>query len=639
MENRFGLKDLVFLVLLLAIGVVTLNAMWQKDRMWEYLRKIEEQVTETRQRVEQIANDTKAINARPLVAGPTESPAGGARTRSESAAWARPGVTIAWQPEFSLPTDPRSQSGFREGGEFTEIFEVKCPRVTPFIATDVYSRRVIERVTEPLAMFDPKTLALRGVLADAWQYAEDGTWLRVHINPDATFSDGKPVTAEDVRWTFQDYILNPLIEAPAARSTLDNIADIEVIDDHTVEFRFQPEKVLFTNLASTLNQSVLPKHFFARFEPSQINQSTSLLMGSGPFRLESNDVDRQWNPGDDLVIVRNEQYWAKNARSPLARLRFRTVNDERARLVAYRNGEGDMITPTAPQFVEVQKEPDWDAKNRSFNWINMRSGYSFIAWQCGLRAGKRPTPFADKRVRQAMTLLLDRDRMISEIWNNVGAVSKGPFNPQSAAADATNTPWPFDLERAKALLAKAGWKDRDGDGIIENEQGEPFEFEMTLATGGDIVDRIMNFVKSASLKAGIRVKPKLVDWAVYSEINKARDFDALMMAWGSNAPESDLRQMFHSASMKEGGDNFVQWSSPEADRLLDLGRRTLDDAERMKIWHQLERVLHDEQPYTFIRVQPWIRLVKKSVGNVQPYKTGLEPWEFFQPTSAAMPVS
>jgi peptide/nickel transport system substrate-binding protein len=643
MEHRFGPKDGVFLVLLLGIGFLTLNAMWQKDRMWEYLRSIEEEVKATRTRLESVALDAKeasevsgrlaALESALSQGATVERPAGvaptPARDPNELPAWARPNVTIVWQPEYEYATDPRSQPGFAEGGELVEIMDARFPRVTPFINVDVYGRRIIDRVAEQLAVFDPKTLELRGLLADAWQYSPDGTWLRVHLNPKAVFSDGAPVTSEDVRYTFLDYILNPLIEAPAARSGLDYLADVLVVDAKTVEFRFHADKVLFLNLSNTLNQNILPKHYYSQFEPSQINSGTSLLMGSGPFRLQSNDPTRQWNPGEDLVLVRNERYWATNARTPLSGLRFKSITDETARLVAYRNGEGHYTTPTSPQFVEVQKEPGWNDANHSLNWINMRGGYSFIAWQCGPRAGKRLTPFVDKRVRQAMTLLIDRERMIREIWNGVGGVSKGPFNPQSPAADATNAPWPYDLERAKALLAEAGWKDGDGDGILENSKGEPFEFEATMPSGGDLYDRIGSFMKSACLKAGIRCSIRQVDWAVYTEVGKARDFDALFLGWQTNAPESDVRQMFHSDSIKAGGDNFVQWSSADADRLIDLGRRTLDQAERMKVWHQLERELHDEQPYTFIRVSPWIRFVKRTVGNVHAYKTSLEPWELF----------
>ncbi len=648
MDHRFGLKDFVVVALLAAIGISLWLSMLQKDRVFEKVRAVESQVTELRARVEQLASEDKGGKAlatqieAQLKAWREEMAKQGPSTpklpaesspQASADSWARPGVPIDWQPKRAFTNNPRKEPGFREGGEFTEIWEAQCARVTPYISTDVYARRVIDRVCDQLAGWDPETLALRGVLLDAWQYDPKGLWLRIHLRDGATFSDGAPVTAEDVRFTFQDYILNPLIEATATRSTLDMITDVKVLDPRTVEFTFS--KALFTNLSFTLNNWVLPKHFYSRFEPSQINQSTSLLMGSGMYRLASLDPDNQWRPGEDLRLVRNEQYWDRDMRSPLAAMRFRVVSDERSRLAAYRNNEGDMITPTAPQYVATLKEEGWPKSNQSLSWINMRSGYSFIAWQCGKRNGQRMTPFADTRVRQAMTLLLDREAMIKEIWDGVGAVSRGPFNPQGPAADPEGKPWPYDVALAKQKLAEAGWKDRNGDGVIENEHGDPFEFELTLAAGGDIIDRIAAFVKNACLKAGIRCNVRLIDWSIYLDVTKARDFDAIMMGWSPSAPESDVRQMFHSDSIKDAGDNFMQWSNPEADRLLDLGRGTTDTAARMKIWHQLSRVLHEEQPYTFLRLTPWLRFVKKDVANVHPYKTGLEPYEFFRP--AAMP--
>ncbi len=117
----------------------------------------------------------------------------------------------------------------------------------------------------------------------------------------------------------------------------------------------------------------------------------------------------------------------------------------------------------------------------------------------------------------------------------------------------------------------------------------------------------------------------------------SRDFDAITMAWGANAPESDLRQMFHSDSIAKGKDNFTQWSSKEADELIEKGRRTMDTPTRMLIWQQLEAVLAEEQPYTFVRVPPWLRFVKRDFGNVRMYKTGLVPDEFFHLRASMSP--
>jgi len=663
MQNRFGLKDFVLLTILLLVGVSVWLSMVAGDRRFETMQRIDRRLGDLETQLftgggggeaalaREIAELRTALLQRPInviiqgggAASVGEAPAVAmpeatapasplAAGRDES--WARPGVPVAWQKPWSFTSPPQEVPGFRVGGDFTEIFGAQPAKLVPYLSTDVYGRRVIDQVCDSLAAYDPDTLELRGLLAEAWQEDPDGLWLRVRIRPDARFSDGQPVTAEDVRWTVQEFIFNPQIEAERSRSTLDMIVDVKVIDERTVEFVFNES--LFTNLAYSMGIYVLPKHFYAQFEPSQINQSTGLLMGSGAFRLASVDPDRQWTPGQDVVIVRNDRYWGP--RPALARMRFKTISNDLASLVAYRNGEGDMLTPTAPQFNQARAEPGWEERNWSLEWVNMRSGYSFIAWQCGPRAGGRLTPFHDRRVRQAMTMLLDRDRMIRDIYDGLGVVSTGPNNPESPTSNPEIAPWPYDPVAARALLAEAGWIDRNGDGVLQDENGREFQFELTLAAGGEIVERISSYIRNQCARNGIRCNVRLVDWSIYADLLKSRDFDALMMGWSASSPESDPKQIWHSDSILDQGDNFIQWSNADADGLIDEIRRTLDYETRMRLWHQFHAVVHEEQPYTFVRVAPWLRFINGQIGNVNTYRSGLVPEEFFRSgTSVLLP--
>ena len=637
MQNRFGIKDFLFALLLVAtLGSVWLSMVQKtrmelaQDAMKAKLAEVEQQVAQVNRKLDQ---GVAVSGAAPGTSAPGAQ-AGAAAAAGDS--WARPGVKVQRWSAPHAASDPSKMPGFAIGGEFVELFEAQPAKLTPYISSDVYSTRVLDRVCEGLGTFDPTTLKMVGQLADGWQIDPDGLWIRAHINPRARFSDGQPVTSEDVRWTYMDFINNPLIEAERTRSTQDNLKDVKVIDPLTVEFVFK--EAFFTNVLIALGDPILPKHYYAKFEPSQINQGTGLTMGSGQFRVAKlptgpEDFANQWTPGEDVVLVRNEQYWAE--KPPLASLRFKSIKDDLGRLVAYRNGEGSMMLPTSPQFNKVVKEePDFAKANYELKWTNMRCGYSFIAWQCGPRNGKL-TPFNDRRVRRAMTMLLDRERMIRDIWDGIGIVSKGPNNPESPASDPATKPLPFDPDQAKVLLADAGWKDRNGDGVLENEQGDTFTFEYTYATGGEISERIARFVKDSYGKAGIVVKTRPVDWSRYQELLKLRDFDAITMGWGANSPESDPRQIWHSESIKEGGDNFTQWSNKDCDALIEKGRRTMDEDQRMLVWREFERCIAEDQPYTFVRVAPWLRFVKREFGNVNTYKTGLEPQEFFRVGGAA----
>jgi peptide/nickel transport system substrate-binding protein len=642
MQNRFGLKDFVLLVLVLALIVSVWLKMIQSDRHWEKaqtivakLQGLESQVSRLEGKVDAGVRMAPGSGQGAAIGATAGGSAAASTSGPRDDSWARPGIPIEWQPEPGFASNPFAVAGAQDGGEFTEIWEAQTKVLTPLISTDVYSRRVQEVVLESLGDLDPQTLKMRGLLAEAWQLDPEGLWLRARIRAAARFSDGQPVTAEDIRWTFHEYLMNEQLDAERSRSIMrDSIKEVKAIDERTVEFVFRER--LFTNISNALGMFVLPKHYYSRFSPAQINQSTGLLVGSGPFRLRDagGGGERQWSPPADVVVERNAQYWGPKPR--LASIRFQAINEEIARLNSFRKGDADMITPSSPQFVTKSEDPEWTRDTEFLKWINMRCGYSFIAWNCGERNGK-PTPFADKRVRQAMTMLLDREKMIRDIWKGIGVVAKGNMPLESPGANKDIQPWPFDRRRALDQLKALGWDDRDGDGILEDSNGNPFTFEYSYAGGSEISERVARFVKDAYQEAGIVVTLRSADWSVYQDFLKKRDFDAITLGWGANSPESDPKQIFHSESIQNQGDNFAQWNSPEADRLIEAGRREMDPEKRAKIWQQLEAVLHEEQPYTFVRVAPWLRFSAKRLGNVQMYPSGLVPQEFVRLGGPATP--
>lgn len=617
MQNRFGIKDFVLMVMVLVVGVLVFLSMMQRDREWEQVQDVKAKVGGLEKQLARIEGTLE---------GGVTMAAGASAAAVRDDSWIVPGVPVEWQPAWDFVTDPRTQAGFEVGGEFTETFEVQPAKLTPNIQTDVYGRRVIDVVVECLGAYDAKTLLMRGWLAEAWQMDPEGLWLRVKIRDNAKFSDGVPVTAEDVRWVYHDFVMNPQIDAERIRSTMDTMDKVVVISEKVVEFRFK--EVYFANLDNALTMFILPKHFYSKLQPSEVNQGAGLLMGSGPYKLERTpDVSRQWAPPEDVVLVRNEQYWGP--RSPLDKIRYKAITDEQARLTDYKNGQSDMITPSAPQYISNQADPKFRAENQCLSWVNMRSGRAGIIWNCGPRLGTL-TPFHDKRVRLAMTHLLDRQAMIRDIWKGMGTVAVGFAGPESPASPKDQQAWPYNPARAKELLKEAGWEDRDGNRVLEDAQGREFVFEMTYFGGGEIAERIATFIKDSCAAVGIRVTLRPMDWSVGEPVRKRRDFDAMLMAWGANAPESDPKQIFHSSSILNEGDNFGQWNSPEADRFLDLARREVNRDKRMELWHGFERVMHEEQPYTWVRVAPYTRFVKGNIGNVNTYPKGLEPWEFFR---------
>jgi len=628
MQNGFGLKDLILIALVVGAIASIWLAMVQEDRRWEEVQTAAAKIGEIEK---QIARLERSLDERPVVAAPAADAQAGAPRQADAHPWARPGVPVTVSEPWDFTTDPYDDPAMSMGGEFTEFFEGQPPKVTPYTYADVYGRRVVDMVCESLGWYDPVTLEMRGRLAGAWQYDPGGEWLRVKIREGAQFSNGQPVLAEDVRWTFEDLLFNPQIEAERFRSVYNAMADVAVIGDastsRVVEFTFKQPR--FDNLDQAFGFKVLPKSVYSEWieSPSAFNQSTSLTVGSGPFKFERVGPDSQWSPPADIVLVRNEQYWGP--RPPLDSYRYKVVQDGLSRLVAYTNGQGDMMRPSSSQFVERRADPAFTEEHDARKWFNMRGGYSFIAWQCGPRNGQRLTPFHDKRVRQAMTMLIDRERIRRDIGNNLARPATGPFLSSTPQANPEIEPWPHDPERALALLADAGWEDTDGDGVLNNERGDQLSWEITFGNGSESTLQMVTAIQKDMAGHGIRVELNPIDWSVLTDILNRRDFDAITFAWSASAPENDPNQIWHSDSIDNQGDNFVQWASEEADRLIEKGRATLDFRERMAVWHELHEVFHEEQPYTFMSELPWLRFTTKRSGNIQEYSSGLEPYEFW----------
>ncbi len=628
MDSRFGFKDFVLLILVLGVGVSVWLAMFQEDRRWKEVRDLSESVTEQGRMLAEVQRKLESG----VSIGSLNTGAGRGRAQSAPAddSWARPGVPVTRPPDWDFVSDPENNPefpNFAYGGTLTELYEGEPAKLTPYVYNDVYYARIVtEVVCEQLAMFDAQTLELRAVLAEAWQYDPEGMWLRAKIRENARFSDGEPITAEDVRWTYMDFVFNQEIEAEQFRSQMSQVKNVVVISDKVVEFEFHRPQ--FNNIEAALRWSILPKHFYSRFTPSQINQATGLLLGSGPYRFQRVDLDNQWTPGNIIELVRNERYWGR--RPPVDRLRYRYIADNTARLTEFENRGGDIMRATPDQFSLKSQDPAFLEKNHALAWTNMRSGYAFIAWNCGQRNG-RDTPFVDKRVRQAMTLMLDRERINRDFYAGAGTVAAGPFPPSQADPDIR--PWPYDIERARQLLAEAGWIDRDGDGFLENERGDRLSFEFTYSTGSSIGAKLSKYMADQGKLLGIRITDRVTDWSALDAIRNSRDFDCLTQAWSWTNPEVDPYQIFHSSQIANQGDNWIQWNNPEGDRLITKGRTTVDDTARLKVWHELHALMHDEQPYTFLLDIPWIRFVSKRIENVHPYPVSFDRREMFIPAA------
>jgi len=519
---------------------------------------------------------------------------------------------------------------YAPGDWSVDAFGTNLKTITPLVSTDAYASNIQSYVLESLITRNPDNLEWEGLIAKSWKVSEDGLVINFQLRDDVSFSDGESLTAEDVVFTF-DFIMTEAIQAPRDRAYLEKIKNVKANGKYEVVFTFK--EPYFEALSLAGGMSILPKHFYATYlkEPQKFNESKGLLLGSGPYKL----IDpKNWTPDKgNIELVRNERYWGE-VQPSYNRILWKIIQNDSARLTTYRNGDIDTYSARPVEYQELKKDAQIIAKSQNFEYMPPVVGYSYIGWN-QQRAGK-PTRFADKRVRQAMTYLTDVSRVIKDVFLDYAEPAVSPFGEASKQHDNALQPYTFNLDKAKALLKEAGYEDRNGDGVLEDMEGKPFEFKLTYLESNEDTKRMVLLLKDLYARAGVRLIPFPQEWPVMLENLDKKDFEAITLGWTSGI-ETDLYQIFHSNQAISNGDNYISYKNPELDKLIVEARRTVDEDKRMPLWQQAERILYEDQPYTFLMRRKSLLFVDKRIHNVLMTKLGLNlgslPMENYVPAA------
>jgi len=454
-------------------------------------------------------------------------------------------------------------------GEMAEPREMNCVR-----ASDSPAMRVCRLVADTLIDYG-RNLEIVPRLAESFEASPDGTVLTFRLRRGVRWHDGAPFTARDVLYTVVQ------IRAPGAMvqgnrvALLEPMTSIEAPDDFTVVTHYRiPYALAYQAWAKVF---ILPAHL--PFKPGEAAPADRAPVGTGPYRFA------RWDPQQQIVLEANTDYFA--GRPHLDRLVHRYVPDAHTLALALKSGEVDAAA------IPPAEAPESDAglgyRIERFAALSL----DFIVWNCREPRGL----FADPRVRRAMSLALDREAYVREVTrgNDLPAVSS--FHPMTWAHDPALAPLPHDPDEAVSLLASAGWRDRDADGILDTPSG-PASFTLLFSSINPQHERIALMLQAALKPIGVQVSLQGLEFAVLREKVRAHAFEAAVYRWGLDA-DPDPFDFFHS-SQHASGQNYGGYASAEVDRLAEEGRATLDIAARAAIYHRLERILRDEQPYTFI---------------------------------------
>ena len=431
-----------------------------------------------------------------------------------------------------------------------------------------------------LVEFD-ENLQLQPYLAESWEFSEDGTALTFHLRDDVVWHDGVPTTAEDVAFTFRT-LSNPASGYPNQsffQQYLPGEEGVEVLDPHTVRFRFKPHADAMELWRAT---AIFPAHILGNIPVDSLARhvyGSTCPVGNGPFRFYSR------SPGESWTFLANPAFpEGLGGRPPLDRYVYRAIPEHASLMTSLVSGGIDAFVQMLPsQAAQAQAHPDIEF------WSFPYPSIFLVVWN------SRVPGLSDARVRRALTLGIDRATIIQAVQGGGATLINTGVPPvhwafDSDLADSLS----YDPAGARQLLDEAGWMDRDGDGIREDAAGNRLEIELVSNTNDERRD-VSEHMRVQLQEIGVALNPIFMDFTAYAARLNELDFEGAFVTFELGF-RIDERDLFHS----EGGWPLSGTSDPELDRYLDTIPLIPDTVEAYPVWQAYQRRILAVQPYTFL---------------------------------------
>ncbi|NMC73317.1 MAG: peptide-binding protein [Geobacteraceae bacterium] len=468
----------------------------------------------------------------------------------------------------------------------------------PILASDSASFDVAALVYNGLLKYD-RNLNLVGDLAHSWEVSPDGLTITFHLRRGVKWHDGADFTSRDVLYTYR-VTIDPRTPTAYAED-FRQVTKAEAPDPYT--FRVTYGRPFAPALASW-GMPILPAHLL---EGKDITRSplSRNPVGTGPYRF------KEWIAGQKVVLESFHQYF--EGRPFVDRYVYRIIPDTSTMYMELKAGGLDMMSLTPVQYRRQTETREFTSRFNKYRYPS--STYVYLGYNL------RNPLFADKRVRQAITCAISKDEIIQGALLGMGQAAHGPYKPGAWQYNSTVKDFGFNPEKARTLLAEAGWK-RGSDGMLVKD-GRPFRFTVLTNQGNEQRLKTAQIIQQRLKKIGIDVKIRVLEW--YSFITHfidKRNFEAVILAW-TITQDPDIYDVWHSTKTGPKELNFINFRNAEVDGLLEEGRRTFDREKRKKCYYRIQEILVEEQPYTFLYVPDALPVVSARFRGIEPAPAGI----------------
>lgn len=465
----------------------------------------------------------------------------------------------------------------------------------------------------------------------SWQTSKDGLFDKVVLRDDLTWSDGKPITAHDLVFSYLA-IMTGTVPVPAVRTGTNELRSVHAYDDHTLVFFHK--RALVTNVWN-VNYPVLPKHIYEKSiasDPTLTRSPQHVKLEDAPVVGGAYQIVRR-DRGQEILLERREDYYMHGSKQvrdkPFFKtIRFKVIPDLSVALLAAKKGDLDELTLTPDQWTTQTSDGDFYKDNTKVQFTQ------WLTWSFTWNV-KEPF-FSDVRVRRAMGLAFDHQELLSKLRHGLDTPATGEFHPESPWAPE-NPPQPMtqDLRAARALLTEAGWTDTDGDGLLDKEingESTPFEFTIICRNQQWRID-VCNLLAENLEQLGIGCNVRPLEATVLQNNLLEHRFQASFGGWSTGADPDTSQNIFGTGE----GRNFGYYSSPEVDRLFQQAKTEFDLEARRKLYGQISLKLWEDQPFTWLFYETSYHAFNKRLRGYTfsprgPYSFGPGFSSIYQPT-------
>jgi len=519
------------------------------------------------------------------------------------------------------------------------------------LANDASSSGILGYLFDGLTETSWLTDEVEPSLAESWDHSEDGLTWTFHLRRDVTWHDGQPFTAHDVDFTFNRLIYNPDIDASSRASFQFRVFDedsgawrespmtVTALDDYTVQCVLP---VPFATFLRSMGTAIYPKHILEPHvddgtfaEVWDIDTDPAEIIGTGPFTIAS------YVPGEAIVLRRNPSYWLKDAAGNslpyLETIEYTIVEDLESELAQFLAGEADIHGVLGEEFADL--EPLQADGNFTIHRRGPAFGTTFLGFN--MNPGTNPETgepylapeklkwFQNAQFRQAVAHSIDKDAIINGVLHGLGYPQWSSVSP--AAGDFHNPDvrrYPFDIARANRMLDDLGWVDTDGDGIREDDAGNPIAFTLVTNTGNTVRSSAGEIIHQGLTQIGIAADYQLIDFGeLVGQLVSTYDWEAMIISFtGGSDPHSGIALWHTSEALHLWYPNQPEpataWEA-EIDELYIKASQELDRDQRVAYYHRAQAIAAENVPVIYTTLSERLTAVRNVFGNTTPTLYGL----------------